>query len=85
MGPGKLLKSTVFRRTLTVVLLLAGVAAAVTGLVGWHANGILTRASERAVETDAAELRTELMGRGFVALAQLVADKCRGGGGGPGR
>ncbi len=82
MGPGKLLKSTVFRRTLTVVLLLAGVAAAVTGLVGWHANGILTRASERAVETDAAELRTELMGRGFDALAQLVADKSCGGGGG---
>ncbi len=82
MGPGKLLQSTVFRRTLTVVLLLAGVAAAVTGLVGWNANGILTRASEHAVEYDAVELKAELVGRGFDALAQMVADKSRGGGGG---
>jgi signal transduction histidine kinase len=82
MGPRNLLRSTVFRRTLTVVLLLAGVAAAVTGLVGWYANGILTQSSERAVEADAVELRAELMGRGLDALAQLVTEKSRSSGGG---
>ena len=82
MAPGKLLRSTVFRRTLTVVLLLAGVAAAVTGLVGWHANGILTRSAERAVEADAAELKAELVARGFDALAQTIAERSRGGGSG---
>ena len=80
MGPARLLRSTVFRRTLAVVLLLAGVAAAVTALVGWHANGILTRAAERSVESDAVELRAELVGRGIDALAQMVAEKSRAGG-----
>lgn len=82
MGPRNLLRSTVFRRTLTVVLLLAGVAAAVTGLVGWYANGVLTQSSERAVEADAIELKAELMGRGLDALAHLVTEKSRSSGGG---
>lgn len=80
MAPASLLRSTVFRRTLAVVLLLAGVAAAVIGLVGWHANGILTRAAERAIEADAAELRTELVTRGFEALVHAVAERSRPGG-----
>jgi signal transduction histidine kinase len=82
MTPAKLLRSRVFRRTLAVVLLLAGVAAAVTGAVGWHANAIYTRSAERAIETDAAELKAELLGRGFDGLVKMVAERSRLGGGG---
>lgn len=82
MAPARLLRSTVFRRTLGVVLLLTGVAAAAIGLVGWHANAILTRAAERAIETDSAELKTELVARGVDGLAQAIADRSRSGGDG---
>jgi len=75
-------RSRVFRRTLAVVLLLAGIAAAVTGVVGWHANSIYTRSSERAIETDAAEFRSELLNRGFDALAKMVAERSHSGGSG---
>jgi signal transduction histidine kinase len=82
MAPGRLLRSRVFRRTLAVVSLLAGVAAVVTGLVGWHANVIYTRSAERAIETDAAELKSELLTRGFDALVKVVAERSRSGGSG---
>ncbi|MGE3914751.1 MAG: sensor histidine kinase [Hyphomicrobiaceae bacterium] len=80
MAPSRLLRSTVFRRTLSVVLLLSAVAAAVIGVVGWQANGILTRSAEQAIEADAAELRAELVARGFDALARSIADRSRFGG-----
>lgn len=82
MAPGRLLRSRVFRRTLVVVLLLAAVAAVVTGLVGWNANAIYTRSAERAIETDAAELRSELVTRGFDALVTVVAERSHSGGSG---
>ncbi|MEZ5818351.1 MAG: HAMP domain-containing sensor histidine kinase [Hyphomicrobiaceae bacterium] len=82
MAPARLLRSRVFRRTLGVVLLLACVAAMVTGLVGWHANTIYTRAAERSIETDAAELRSELVARGFEALVKAIAERSRSGGSG---
>lgn len=65
-----------------VVLLLAAVAAVVTGVVGWHANAIYTRSAERSIETDAAELKTELVTRGFDALVRVVAERSRSGGSG---
>jgi len=77
-----LLRSRVFRRTLAVVLLLAGVAAVITGVVGWNANAIYTRSAERSIETDAAELKSELVTRGFDALARLVAERSHSGGSG---
>ena len=80
MAPARLLRSTVFRRTLAVVLLLAGVAAAVIALVGWHANSIMTRAAEQSIEVDAAELRSELAARGFDGLVQAIAERSRVGG-----
>jgi signal transduction histidine kinase len=80
MAPARLLRSTVFRRTLAVVLLLAGVAAAAIGLVGWHANSILTRSAEQAIETDANELKSELIARGFDGLAQAIDERSRAGG-----
>ena len=82
MAPANLFRSIVFRRTLAVVLLLTGVAATVIGIVGWQANGILTRAAEQAIETDVAELKSELVGRGFEALVHAVAERSRGGGSG---
>ena len=82
MAPSRLLRSTVFRRSLAVVLLLAGVAAAAIALVGWHANEILTRSAERAIETDANELKSELVARGMDGLAHAIADRSRSGSGG---
>jgi len=82
MAPARLLRSRVFRRTLAVVLLLSGVAAVVTGVVGWNASAIYTRSAERAIETDAAELKSELVTRGFEALDKLVAERSRSGGSG---
>lgn len=82
MAQARLLRSRVFRRTLAVVLLLAGVAAIVTGVVGWHANKIYTQSAERSIETDASELRSELLARGFDALAKLIAERSRSGGSG---
>ena len=64
------------------MLLLAGVAAVITGFVGWHANTIYTRSAERSIETDAAELRSELVTRGFDALVKLVAERSQSGGSG---
>ena len=81
-GDTRLLRSTVFRRTLAVVLLLAGVAAAAIGLVGWLANDILTRSVEQAIETDAAELKADLIARGFDGLEQSIAERSRAGGSG---
>ncbi|MDX2157534.1 MAG: HAMP domain-containing sensor histidine kinase [Hyphomicrobiaceae bacterium] len=72
---GILLRSTVFQRTLALVLLLAGVAAAVIGIVGWHANTVLTRATSAAIDTDIRELRHELGTRGLDGLAQAVTDR----------
>jgi signal transduction histidine kinase len=82
MASGRLLRSRVFRRTLAVVLLSTCVAAAITGVVGWHANAIYTRSAERSIETDATELKSELVTRGFDALAKLVAERSRSGGSG---
>jgi len=82
MASGRLLRSRVFRRTLAVVLLLTGVAAAITGVVGWHANAIYTRSAELSIETDANELKSELVTRGFDALVKLVAERSRSGGSG---
>jgi signal transduction histidine kinase len=73
-------RSTVFRRTLSVVLLLAGVAASVIGFVGWNANAILTRAAEQAIEADAAELRTVLRARGIEGLTRAIDERSRIGG-----
>lgn len=78
----RLLKSTVFRRALAVVLLMAAVAAAVIGLVGWRANAILTQSAERAIEADAAELRAELVSRGIDGLAQTIDERSQARGGG---
>ncbi|MGD9804637.1 MAG: sensor histidine kinase [Hyphomicrobiaceae bacterium] len=64
------------------MLLLAGVAAVITALVGWHANEIYTRSAERSIETDAAELKSELVTRGFDALVKSVAERSRSGGSG---
>jgi signal transduction histidine kinase len=77
MALASLLRSTVFRRSLSVVLLLAGVAAAVIGVVGWHANSILTRASTKAVDADMAELRTEFQARGIEGLLAAVRERSR--------
>lgn len=82
MATARLLRSTVFRRTLAVVLLLAAVAAMISGLIGWHANALLTRATERAIETDVSELKFELVARGFDALVQAVAERSHSGGDG---
>ncbi len=78
MARASLLNSTVFRRTLGVVLVLAVVAAGVIGLVGWHANAILTRAAEASIEADVAELKAEFQTRGFEALVHVVAERSRG-------
>lgn len=77
MAQARLLQSTIFRRTLGVVLLLAAVAAGVIAVVGWHANRILTRAAEAAIETDVAELQAEFQARGFEGLASVVGERSR--------
>ncbi|MBS0242083.1 MAG: HAMP domain-containing histidine kinase [Proteobacteria bacterium] len=82
MALANLLRSTVFRRTLGVVLILAGIAAGVIAAVGWRANAILTRAAEDAIATDAAEFRAEFNTRGFDALVRAVAERSASGGGG---
>ena len=75
MAPLSLLRSTVFRRTLGVVLLLAFVASAVIGLIGWHANSILTRATSAAIAAEIAELKAEFRSRGIEGLAAAVAER----------
>ncbi len=80
MATSSYLKSTVFRRTAVVVLLLALVAASCVGLVGWYANSLLTRGTEKMIEAEAAELKAELVARGFDALAIAVGERSRRGG-----
>ncbi len=80
MAPGSLLRSTVFRRSLAVVLLLAGVAGGIVAFVGWQANIILTRAGEQAIATDTGDLKAELLARGFDGLIAAVDERSRPGG-----
>ena len=71
------LQSTVFRLALAAVTTLALAAALVAYLVGSNANGVLTQATEAALQADAAHLRSELTSGGFDALAVAVAERSR--------
>jgi signal transduction histidine kinase len=80
MAPASLFRSTVFRRSVATVLLLATVASAVIALIGWHANAILTRATTAAIEADIAELRAAHRARSLQGLAEAVTERSRPGG-----
>lgn len=71
------LRSTVFRRTASVVLLLSGVAVAIIAAIGWSANRIMTASSEAAIAADIAALRGEHAARGEAGLEHVVAERSR--------
>lgn len=75
--PSNALQSTVFRLALAAVTTLALAAALVIYLVGSNANGVLTQATEAALQADAVYLRAELMSGGFDGLAIAVAERSR--------
>ncbi len=77
MAEPSLIRSTVFRRTLAVVLALSLVAAGVIALVGWHANESLTRATTRAIDADIGALRSTYAKSGVAGLVAAVGERSR--------
>ncbi|MFV0298113.1 MAG: sensor histidine kinase [Hyphomicrobiaceae bacterium] len=81
MAAPSLFRSTVFRRTLAVVLLLTLVAAVVIGLVGWRANTIFTQTTSQAISADVALLKVNYRRGGLAALVTSIDERSRVGGG----